>query len=405
MFQHKNAYPVVLVPGLTGYGEGSKMDKILPHFGMTATSAKKVINDMGLPCYTASFNSVSGVWDRACELYAQIVGGTVDYGVVHSQKYGHKRFGKTYLTPMVPNWGELSADGKLVKLTLIASGFGAPVARLFAYLMAYGSPEESAATAKDQLSGLFYGGYGELIHCVTTLSGINGGITTFQALEDKMPGAQKKIIKAFIAAEEMKNRKEFLDLAYAQKTLKVTQYDLSMSIENVSEKDPYGSITFDEVAIDKYMSMTEGNIFYEMSIPGMAEFNNRIAPLPDTFYLSFTGSVTKKLFNRFTLPFNGAGVLAPISAFISTYENYYEDKPYVTPVYHENDGLINTESSLAPISEPAVGFSSVEKCNPGLWYQMPVENRNHLSFLGFLERPDHYRNYIYDLIKTISSLE
>lgn len=33
---------------------------------------------------------------RACELFYYLKGGTVDYGVERSEKYGHSRFGHTY---------------------------------------------------------------------------------------------------------------------------------------------------------------------------------------------------------------------------------------------------------------------------------------------------------------------
>jgi len=33
---------------------------------------------------------------RACELFYYLKGGTVDYGVERSEKYGHSRYGHTY---------------------------------------------------------------------------------------------------------------------------------------------------------------------------------------------------------------------------------------------------------------------------------------------------------------------
>ena len=103
MFDHKNQYPVILVPGVASYGEGA--------------SAARVAKSMGLECRLVSFGLVSGIWDRACELYAQIFGGRVDYGEAHSKKYGHSRFGKFYS-------GMTAKDPE--KINIIAYGFGAP---------------------------------------------------------------------------------------------------------------------------------------------------------------------------------------------------------------------------------------------------------------------------------------
>ena len=39
----------------------------------------------GYTVHTAAVGPVSSNWDRACELYAQINGGTVDYGAAHAE--------------------------------------------------------------------------------------------------------------------------------------------------------------------------------------------------------------------------------------------------------------------------------------------------------------------------------
>ncbi len=405
MFQHKSAYPVILVPGLVGYGEENAISKVLPYFGLTATSAQKVISDMGIECHTPNFGILSGVWARACELYAQIVGGTVDYGEAHSRKYGHPRYGKTYDRAMVPDWGTLDEEGKMVKINFIAHGFGAPVARLFVELLNNGSAEEKEATTDGTLSGLFTGGYNNIVHSVVTIAGINSGITSFQAFEDRVPGAMRSILKGCVAFEEAKLRMGYIDPYYAKQGIKVTQYDLS-AVFKFFDKDNEGKkIEFDEFGIDRYLAMTDGNIFYESGIDGMNEFNRKVIAHENTYYLSVTGNVTSNLFGKVTVPNLSAGLLAPLAALISTFENYHMDKPIATPIYHENDGLVNTESSLAPACDTATAYKSPAKCQPGIWYQMPLERKNHLAFIGFGVRPDVYRNNIYDLVKIICNLE
>lgn len=405
MFQHKSAYPVILIPGLVGYGEENAINKVMPYFGLTATSVQKVIRDMGIPCYSPNFGALSGAWARACELYAQILGGTVDYGEAHSKKYGHPRYGKTYHKAMVPEWGSLDDEGKTVKINLIAHGFGSVVARLFVELLNNGSEEERAATTDGSISGLFVGGYNNIVHSVVSIAGVNGGITTFQAMESRVPGAVRGLLKACVAFEELKFRTGYVDPYYAKRGIKVTQYGLS-AVFKLFDKERDGKlIEFDEFGLDRYLALKDGNVFYEIGIDGMNEINNHILAHENTYYFSITGSTTSKLMNKITLPKLSSGILAPTALLISTFENYYTDKPIATSIYHENDGLVNTESSLAPVSETATVYKNPAKCQPGIWYQMSVENKNHLAFMGLGQRPDVYRNYIYDLIKIISNLE
>ena len=68
------------------------------------------------------------VTDRACELYAQISGGTVDYGAVHAEKHGHNRFGRTY-SGFAPNWSETN------KVHLVGHSMGGQTIRTLVQLL------------------------------------------------------------------------------------------------------------------------------------------------------------------------------------------------------------------------------------------------------------------------------
>jgi len=93
-------YPFVFVHGLMGWGERSMLDPIMPYWGMTTGNLMKYLNSKGYESYAAQVGPLSGAWDRACELYAQLVGGTVDYGAAHSAAKGHDRYGITYEKPL-----------------------------------------------------------------------------------------------------------------------------------------------------------------------------------------------------------------------------------------------------------------------------------------------------------------
>jgi triacylglycerol lipase len=393
MFEHKNEYPVILIPGVIAYGEESKLHKTFPYFGMTATGFQNVItNNLGIECHTVSFEVLSSVWDRACELYAQLVGGTVDYGAAHSAKYGHARYGKTYEKPMLKAWD---------KITLVAHGFGAPVARLFIELLYNGSEEEKNATPAGELSDLFRGGFRGKIHALVTIAGIKDGISTAEALEGRFPGAKKLMTKAATAADMLLQYKSFVDPYYKKGGIPLTQHNLRAYIA----KEPAGSkLKFSEDAIDSYLRKND-NIFYDMGPWGMQTLNSELYAFDDIYYLSYSGEVTRTVLGRATLPKLKAGVTLPFATLISTFENYLPEAPIITKKDQDNDGLVNTNSSMPPINEEAAVFRAAEYCQPGIWYQMPIENRNHFSFTGLFVRPDRYLDDIYNLMEIVCNLE
>lgn len=85
--------PIVLVHGIFGWGRGE-----MPfHYfgGFHGGDYQAELEKQGHIVFTAGVGPVSSNWDRACELYAQIKGGRVDYGQRHSETHGHKRYGRT----------------------------------------------------------------------------------------------------------------------------------------------------------------------------------------------------------------------------------------------------------------------------------------------------------------------
>ena len=83
-----NDYPIVLVHGLFGWG-GTEIANLNYWGGFS--SLQEMLTDAGYEVYTPSIGPVASNWDRACELYAYLVGGTVDYGQYHSAQNGHSR--------------------------------------------------------------------------------------------------------------------------------------------------------------------------------------------------------------------------------------------------------------------------------------------------------------------------
>ena len=92
LLEKTSDYPFIVVHGFLGYGEETLFSKVFPYFGFRPDrNVIKAARKAGFEVYQPSLGPFNSMWDRACELYAQIVGGTVDYGKVHSEKFGHRR--------------------------------------------------------------------------------------------------------------------------------------------------------------------------------------------------------------------------------------------------------------------------------------------------------------------------
>src|SRR5699024_75581 len=95
-----NDYPIILVHGLAGWGDGEMFGI---HYWGGENDVPSFLNDNGHETYTATVGPISSNWDRAIELYYYIKGGTVDYGAAHAEEHGHDRYGRTF-EGIYPDW-------------------------------------------------------------------------------------------------------------------------------------------------------------------------------------------------------------------------------------------------------------------------------------------------------------
>ncbi|MCR5042456.1 MAG: lipase, partial [Clostridia bacterium] len=166
----------VFVNGLGGWGEYQLYYKILPYWGVFGGDCMTYLRARGFDVHAASASSSSSAWDRACEVYAQLTGTTVDYGEAHSERYGHDRFGKCYRgRALVKQW---DADHPI---DLLGHSFGGATVLMLLDLMIDGSEEERAKTPPDGLSPLFAGGHDGWISSITALSAPLNGTTAYYA--------------------------------------------------------------------------------------------------------------------------------------------------------------------------------------------------------------------------------
>lgn len=166
----QNSYPIVLVHGMYGWGR-DEMNGY--HYWGGRGDIQEDLKKEGYSVFTASMGPVSSNWDRAIELYYYIKGGTVDYGAVHSQKFGHSRYGKTY-PGAYPQWDGVS------KVHLVGHSMGGPTPRYLIELLENGDNQEMAyvpAVGEAPTSDLFKGGK-KWVHSLTTIAGVHNGALT-----------------------------------------------------------------------------------------------------------------------------------------------------------------------------------------------------------------------------------
>ncbi|MBR1705101.1 MAG: hypothetical protein IJ720_07040, partial [Clostridia bacterium] len=191
MNDYKNNYPSIIIHGFAGWGEMDPLSKVFNYWGYSKSrSLPRYLRSQGYEVYFPSLGPFCSAWDRACELYAYIFGGTTDFGKVHSEKYNHERYGRTY-PGILKDLGQTEAHRKV---NLYGHSFGGPTIKAFVELMNTGCQEEVEGTPEEELSDFFKGGKAHLLHTVTTLSGVNNGTILDQFFNDKTMHATEKVI-------------------------------------------------------------------------------------------------------------------------------------------------------------------------------------------------------------------
>ena len=188
----RSAHPTVFVHGLLGWGAQDALYRAVPYWGLAAGDVLGYLNRCGYDCRAASVGIISSAWDRACELYAALTGGTADYGIAHARRFGHARFGTAYPAPLVPDWG---ADKPI---DLVGHSFGGATARLLMQLLAHGCPEEvqAAEAAGETPSPLFTGGKTGWVHALVAIAAPHDGST----FPDVQPDAANALSTLFLGA-------------------------------------------------------------------------------------------------------------------------------------------------------------------------------------------------------------
>mmetsp|Transcript_6854 Transcript_6854/g.7880 ORF Transcript_6854/g.7880 Transcript_6854/m.7880 type:complete len:436 (+) Transcript_6854:337-1644(+) len=119
----QTASPIILVSGFLGLSNENWTNR---YWGEALS-----LGSEESPVFAAPVSSVASAYDRACEIFAFLVGTVVDYGEEHARKYGHSRFGKDFTSQGVhKSWSQKRP------IHLVGHSFGGNTVRVFAYLVA-----------------------------------------------------------------------------------------------------------------------------------------------------------------------------------------------------------------------------------------------------------------------------
>ena len=377
-------YPTIYVHGLMGWGEHDQIYAVTPYWGLTS-DLMPYLTGKGYESYAASVGPLSSAWDRACELYAQLTGTTVDYGAAHAAEYDHARYGVTYNKPLFEGW---SADKKI---NLVGHSFGGATIRLFLDILADGSAEEQAAAkaAGTEVSPFFQGGKADWVYSLTTLAAPHNGTTFLECCGDMTQFAAE----ASTAMAKLLGISDFKGV-----------YDFQLEQFGFYRKDGETVLeALDRVLHSDFLSHND-NVFRDLTIDRALELNDDIEIQPNVYYFSYAGDKTRQ--STITGERTSAVDMTPLFVpFANQMCGYYDQTTAggfrIDKSWAPNDGLVNTVSALYPTDGAGRcltksgktgyvqqdGYSNVDY-QPGVWNVMPVRHYDHGNFIAGMPVPD-----------------
>ncbi|MBQ2904191.1 MAG: hypothetical protein IJE48_07320 [Clostridia bacterium] len=388
----KNEEPFIFIHGLNGWGGSEGINGVIPYWGATTGDLMDYLRGEGYECYSASVGPLSSAWDRACELYAQLTGTTVDYGEAHAKAHNHDRYGRTFHQPLVKDWGELDKNGKIEQVHLIGHSFGGTTARMFVHLLGEGSAEEMAATPADDISPLFTGGKSDWVKSVTTICTPHNSASVYYPLQllglDIFVQTFSYIYAGLLGRSYLNGR--IVDFY-------LEQFGLT-DIPGGEKADMFFK------ALKLILENKDDSCQYDLTPEGTKKMNETLDINDDIYYFSYAFSTTHDVLGV-QLPdirTNPVIYLTSVAMGIGKFTD-----PVLGTVYDgdwlANDALVNTESAKYPIDEPHKDFESgnIEK---GIWNVMPVERGDHGTAIGLFAPADETHEFYIELCEMLNAL-
>lgn len=387
-----NNYPIVMVHGLFGWGNNEL-------FGINYWGGKNSLKDLltknGYQVFTPTVGSISSNWDRACELYAYLKGGTVDYGEEHSKKEGHSRYGRTY-PGVYPELGTAGPNG-IRKIHLIGHSMGGETIRVFAQLLENGDPNEITYNKAD-ISPLFSGNH-HWIDSITTIATPHDG-----SQEDEKQCNLEPLCHQFFAA--IASNAGVIDSTNPCFDFRMDQWGL--------KKQPNESCDsyIHRVFSSNIWNETKDISIWDLSQEGAKELNSWVKAQDDIYYFSISCVDTHKdLLTGHQVPnINMNPLMIKSSIFMGQYTNFTPGKVQVDSSWWRNDGIVSVRSAIAPhegSTDKIAIYNPVSLPQKGVWsYMGEINDVDHIEVVGQnnLIYQKYLQNKFINLAKMLNAL-
>ena len=400
---NSNHYPIVLVHGLFGWG-GREVAG-LNYWGGTS-SLRDILNNAGYEVYTPSIGPVASNWDRACELYAYLVGGTVDYGQYHSAQNGHARYGRTF-PGVLP---ELNDADSALKIHLVGHSMGGETIRMLAQLLENGDQDEVNATTDGSISPLFTGECRHWIESITTLCTPHDGSQYDTKVYRSMEPMVHQMVGILSAATGMNINEQNFGLDF-----KLDQWGLTRQANE--DYASYFTRVMNSSIWDEHVNDLS---IYDLDVDGAAVLNGYAKAQDDIYYFSVACSDTYRspVFPNNYLPYADINPMMVKSAtYMGSHVNYAVGHVQITPEWWENDGIVSVRSAIAPHENSTDKFNInygtasdgtmvfKDGTQKGVWnYIEKIDRTDHINMVGQFQNKAMLQTKFFELAKMLESI-
>ncbi|KAJ3194279.1 hypothetical protein HK101_003087 [Irineochytrium annulatum] len=317
-----NSYPIVMVHGLL----------VLKYWGGITSDLVGMLRGSGYTVYLPHMGPVSSNWERACELYAQIVGARVDYGVARAAKFGHSRFGEDFTGKAL--YPQFAVD-PAAKIHLIGHSMGGPTGRMFISLMSHGFQEEvdAAAAAGTAVSPLFWTNKtSSQVEGFISISGVLGGSTFDDYLR------HNNLLTTFVIG--------LVELFVGVDKLVPGLYDFQLGHWGLDQRPGENLVDYIHRIFSSPWASKPSNALFDLGVQGTNDpLLSWVQNSPDTYYFSVSGLTTYNIFNAALAEPTTNLFLAPSATIMGSYYNSSLSLAGGDAEWHANDGLVSVVSS------------------------------------------------------------
>jgi triacylglycerol lipase len=332
--QAANNAPVILVHGFAGFGR-SEMLGYKYWGGLTDLEVQLQSRYSDQLVRTAVMGPFSSNWDRAVELFYQIKGGCVDYGMLHANAAGHLRRpedffhnGRTCYPGLYREWDANHP------VHLVSHSMGGQTARMLVQLLTgNGAPSNP---------GLFaYATSAAWVKSVTTIAAPNDGTTLSYRVVDWVPVVQQLVagIAGVAGATGANNIYDF----------KLDQWYIGPQTSSESFTDYTNRV----MSWPLWDSGIQDLSPYDLSPAGAMAENDWVKDQPGVYYFSVsTNSSYRDWLTGWSYPNLDTNPLIAAFAGPGWMGNYTRDTRPFPPVSDDrwwpSDAVVNTIAQKAP---------------------------------------------------------